>query len=98
MFSFAVWVATGFTVAVIARALEPRQERTSAFVLIGTGIIAALIGGSIAAAIWPTWVGPTTSGQDRDIAAGWIASGLVSALVLWVYMRIRGRVEIPRRA
>jgi len=91
MFSLLSWVITGLIVGLIARALVPGRQNIGIALTIILGVIGAVVGGFISAALWPTWA------DDPDVNRmwpGWLMSVLGGVLVLWGYLALAGRREV----
>jgi uncharacterized membrane protein YeaQ/YmgE (transglycosylase-associated protein family) len=95
MFSLAVWVVTGITAGLVARGIVIRRDNPPVYILIGLGILGAVIGGAVAAAIWPTWVGPATT--DGNLIPGFLLSIVGSAVVLAAFIATDLRNTAPDR-
>lgn len=96
MFSLAVWVFTGVTVGLMAWGARSANDHRPVAGMLVVGVFGAILGGVIAAAIWPTWV--PSPDRDQDIFPGWLLSGVASAAVLAVYLSVSGSREAHHRA
>jgi uncharacterized membrane protein YeaQ/YmgE (transglycosylase-associated protein family) len=96
MFSFAVWVFTGVTAGAMAWGIRPPHDQRPAYILLAMGVAGAILGGAIAAAIWPTWVNSPEPGHD--IFAGWAMSAVGAVALLAVYLNASGSRESRHRA
>jgi uncharacterized membrane protein YeaQ/YmgE (transglycosylase-associated protein family) len=90
MLSLLSWVVTGLIVGLIARALVPGRQNLGVIMTIALGVVGAVVGGLISAALWPTW------SNDPDVNRmwpGWLMSIAGGVIVLWGYLAFTGRQD-----
>jgi uncharacterized membrane protein YeaQ/YmgE (transglycosylase-associated protein family) len=80
-----VYILAGLIIGALARLIVPGRQRMGILMTIIIGIVAAVIGGILWAAIFP----------DNDGIA-WIGSVIVAVVLVWIYARIAPRVGRPR--
>ena len=94
MLSLLSWLIVGLVVGFIARALVPGRQHIGIPLTIGLGVVGAMLGGLISAALWPTW------SNDPDVNRmwpGWLMSVVGAVVVLAGYLAVTGRRDMSGR-
>ena len=80
-----VYILAGLIIGALARLIVPGRQRMGILLTIIIGIVAAVIGGILWAAIFP----------DNDGIA-WIGAIIVAVVLVWIYARIGPRMGRSR--
>jgi uncharacterized membrane protein YeaQ/YmgE (transglycosylase-associated protein family) len=80
-----IYILAGLVIGAVARLIVPGRQRMGILVTILVGVVAAVIGGILWAAIFP----------DNDGIA-WIGSLIVAVVLVWLYAAIAPRLGRPR--
>jgi uncharacterized membrane protein YeaQ/YmgE (transglycosylase-associated protein family) len=80
-----VYILAGLIIGALARLIVPGRQRMGILLTIIIGIVAAVIGGILWAAIFP----------DNDGIA-WIGSIIVAVVLVWLYARVAPRMGRSR--
>ena len=80
-----VYILAGLIIGALARLIVPGRQRMGILLTIIIGIVAAVIGGILWAAIFP----------DNDGIA-WIGSIIVAVVLVWIYSRVGPRMRRSR--
>jgi uncharacterized membrane protein YeaQ/YmgE (transglycosylase-associated protein family) len=80
-----IYILAGLVIGALARLIVPGRQRMGILMTIIIGIVAAVIGGILWAAIFP----------DNDGIA-WIGSVIVAVVLVWLYAQIAPRMGRPR--
>jgi uncharacterized membrane protein YeaQ/YmgE (transglycosylase-associated protein family) len=80
-----IYILAGLIIGAIARLIVPGRQRMGILMTIIIGIVAAIIGGILWAAIFP----------DNDGIA-WIGSVIVAVVLVWLYARVGPRMGRSR--
>jgi uncharacterized membrane protein YeaQ/YmgE (transglycosylase-associated protein family) len=76
-----IYILAGLIIGALARLIVPGRQRMGILMTIIIGIVAAVIGGILWAAIFP----------DNDGIA-WIGSVIVAVILVWLYARVAPRM------
>jgi uncharacterized membrane protein YeaQ/YmgE (transglycosylase-associated protein family) len=80
-----IYILAGLIIGALARLIVPGRQRMGILMTIVIGIVAAVIGGILWAAIFP----------DNDGIA-WIGSVIVAVVLVWLYARVAPRMGRSR--
>jgi uncharacterized membrane protein YeaQ/YmgE (transglycosylase-associated protein family) len=80
-----IYILAGLIIGALARLIVPGRQRMGILMTIIIGIVAAVIGGILWAAIFP----------DNDGIA-WIGSVIVAVVLVWLYARVAPRMGRSR--
>lgn len=88
LISILVWIAFGFVVGLVARALYPGDDSMSWIATIGLGLVGSFVGGLVGQLLFGF---PSSGFPSRLHAAGFVGSVLGSMFVLFLARLARRR-------
>lgn len=92
------WLVAGLIVGVFARLLVPGRQSIGLGMTIVLGIVGAMVGGFIAAALFGPNLTTDSAGYTVETAwPGWIMAVIGGTLVLWVVVALTGSNRYSNR-